>query len=155
MNHQKQPARFDRAKVSAVLKAAHALDLAMVDCWGRDDDPEQSWDAPARIVKRLRAALDALAPDAGLVNEKRRAHAVAKRTQEIRREAERELRLAQRRKDPIAHALAIAPVAALPTSDEERRVVEEGRAAIAQGKVVTQKRVEARLAERRRRQKGA
>lgn len=57
-------------------------------------------------------------------------------------------------KDPVADAIANAPVASHPTSDEERRLIEAGRAAIAAGKVVTQEEIEARLAEKRRQQKG-
>lgn len=57
-------------------------------------------------------------------------------------------------KDPVADAIANAPVATQPISDDERRLIEEGRAAIAAGQVVTQEHVEARLAEKRRQQKG-
>jgi predicted transcriptional regulator len=57
-------------------------------------------------------------------------------------------------KDPVADAIASAPVATQPISEEERRLIDEGRAAIAAGKVVTQEDVEARLAEKRRHKKG-
>jgi DNA-binding transcriptional regulator YiaG len=75
----------------------------MVDCWGEDDDEEQSWDAPARLVVRLRNALDALAADGGAANGKRRARAVERRTQHLRTESERERR---REKYVRPHVLA-------------------------------------------------
>jgi ribosome-binding protein aMBF1 (putative translation factor) len=85
--------RFDQAKIAAVVRAARSLDFAMVDCWGQDADPEQSWDAPARLVARLRSSLDALSADGGSTNEARRARAVARRTAQLRAKEAREKRL--------------------------------------------------------------
>jgi hypothetical protein len=78
---------FDQTKVLAVVRAARSLDFAMVDGWGDDDEPAQSWDAPARLVARLRKALDGLSNDGGATNAERRARAMARRTQELRAQA--------------------------------------------------------------------
>lgn len=88
----KPPKRLDRKKVIAVLRAASSLDIAMVDCWGEDDNPEQSWDAPARLVARLRAALDGLSADGGAANDERRVRAAERRTRQLRAESARERR---------------------------------------------------------------